>query len=36
MDPLMVLMMASFRDYLLETNWDLLMVKCLDLMKGGW
>ena len=34
MDPLMVLMMASLRDYCLEVHWDILMVKYLDLMKA--
>ena len=33
MDSLMFIMMESLRDYLLEAHWDLLMVKCLDLMK---
>ena len=32
---LMVLMVTSLRGYLLETHWDLLMVKCLDLMKAS-
>ena len=35
MDPLMVLSMASLRAYFLETHWDLLVVKCLDLMKSS-
>ena len=35
MDPLVVLMMVRFRDYLLETHWDLLMLKCLSLMKAS-
>ena len=34
MGPLMVLMMASLRDYCLKNNWDILMVKCLALMKS--
>ena len=29
----MVLMKARFRAYFLETHWDILMVKCLDLIK---
>ena len=29
MYPLMILMITSLRDYCLETNWDLLMGKCL-------
>ena len=33
MDPLMVLTMTIFRDYLLKTKWDILMVKCLALTK---
>ena len=35
MDLLMVPMMTSLRDYLLENHWDLLMVKCLALMKAS-
>ena len=35
MDPLMVIMMEIFRDDFLETLWDLLMVKCLALMKAS-
>ena len=33
-DPLMVLINASLREYFLETQWDILMLKCLDLMKA--
>ena len=29
----MVLMMESFRDYCMENHWDILTVKCMDLMK---
>ena len=32
MDPLMVLMMESFRDYLFETHWKIMTVKCMALM----
>ena len=35
MDPLMVLMTESFRAYCLETNWDVLRVKCLALIKAS-
>ena len=31
----MVIMMARFRDYCLEVHWDLLMEKCLALMKAS-
>ena len=34
MDHLMVMMMASLSYYGLEVHWDLLMVKCLALMKA--
>ena len=34
MDTLMVLIMASLRDYYLDTHWDLPIVKCLDMMKA--
>ena len=34
MDHLMVLIMAIFRSYFLETLWYILMVKCLDLMEA--
>ena len=33
MDPFMVLMMESFRDYFLEVQWSILVLKCLALMK---
>ena len=40
MDPLVVLMMASLSAYLLETHCNLLIVKCLTLIKspnvGTW
>ena len=37
MDHLMVLMMASFRDYCMETHWDILTVKCMDMMmESNW
>ena len=35
MDPLMVLMMASFRGYYIDTHWDILTVECMDLMKAS-
>ena len=35
MVPFMVIIIASFRDYCMEVKWDLLMVKCLDLMKAS-
>ena len=31
----MVIMMANFRGYLLETKIDLLMVRCLALIKAS-
>ena len=31
----MVLIMAILKAYFLETHWDLLMVKCLYLMKAS-
>ena len=34
MDHLMVIMMASLRDYFLEVNLDIMMVKGLALMKA--
>ena len=34
MDPLIDLMVAILSDYCLETHWDLLIVKCLALMKA--
>ena len=30
----MILMIASFRDYLMETHWDILTVKCMVMMKA--
>ena len=35
MDPLVVLMVEILRDYLLEVHWDIMMVKCLDMMKAS-
>ena len=35
MDTLMVLMMEIMIFYLLDTHWDVLMVKYLDLMKAS-
>ena len=35
MDPLMVLMMEIFRDYCMETNWDILTVKFMALLKAS-
>ena len=35
MDSLMVLMMEIFRDYCMETHWDILTVKFMDLMKAS-
>ena len=35
MDPLIVLFMASFRDYFIETHWYILTVKCMALMKAS-
>ena len=34
-DPLMVILMVSLRDYCFETHWCVLMVKCLDIMKAS-
>ena len=34
-DTLMIIMMLIFRDYCLETNRDLKMVKFLDMMKSS-
>ena len=34
MDPLMVLMKATLRGYFWDNHWDILMVKCLDLIKA--
>ena len=31
----MVLMIAIFRDYFLDTRWDLLLVKCFALMRAS-
>ena len=33
MEPLIIILMASLWGYCLKNHWDLLMVKCLDLMK---
>ena len=35
MDPLIILIMEIFRDYLLETQCGLLILKCFDLMKAS-
>ena len=35
MDPFVVLIMEKLRAYFLETRWDLLMVKCLVMMKAS-
>ena len=35
MDPLIVTMMARLRAYFLNVHWDILMAKCLDLMKAS-
>ena len=32
---LMVLVMERLRAYLLETHWDIMTEKCLDLMKAS-
>ena len=32
---LTILMIESLRDYVLETHWDKLIIKCLDLMKSS-
>ena len=34
-DPLIIIIMASSRDYCLGTNWYLLMVKCMALIKAS-
>ena len=37
MELLMVLMMARFRYYCMETHWDILTVKCMNLTKeSNW
>ena len=35
MGPLIVIILASLRAYFFETHFDLLMVKCLALMKAS-
>ena len=35
MYPLMVFMMTSLRDYFLDTHWDIIMAKCLELMMAS-
>ena len=35
MEPLMVLMIASFWCYLFETHWNILMVKSLAMLKSS-
>ena len=35
MDPLMVITIEILRYYCLENHWDLLMVKCLALIKAS-
>ena len=32
MNPLLILIITSLRDYCIENHWDLLMVKCLALL----
>ena len=32
-DPLIVLMTVSFKDYCMEIHWDIMTVKCMDFMK---